>query len=542
MHGVAKGSWRAVLMISVAVAGSGYKSQLATGLTEEPAASKRAATQANIGNVASEVATGVGEVRKIASEGTGGPLFVFEEFHTSRVGQLQIAVMLLRLHDRHGLRIIGLEGHLQSVKPLDVNWFHTAGGSAASQVREDVALRLLAEGEISSAEFMAMAFADLDLHGLERGKEYAYTLDVEGSPATAYLLHIAEKKLSQSDIQKINDLIERKKEGEAVEYIMNADPWVRRQYEALKDPAVSVEALANQLREIRDKARDLRVEVDPKVKEELDNSLRFMDLASQRSATMTEHMLGLREWTPKSPTAMVIGAGHTDRVIRLLGERNVPFAIMTPKALNPEYANLSMDEFVRKNDREWSRTSLGTVGSLLNAQRKPPPFIGTVTAKSGASAYLAAKLIADAARGGKRVPADIRAQITGLPEFRLDWDSFRVDGHDVIYRGYMKQTSGVETEAWFRVGSADGGETSMTLEEKLLQRIVELGGDGNLPPRNPPLNSQATADKEGPGDGKRTVIIDGEPKVVVISRVGWRGLMVVAESQSTVNKIGRLSG
>ena len=66
-----------------------------------------------------DVARNVGTVGTLSDASNRGPVFVFEEFHTSRVGQLQIAVMLLRLHEKYGVHKIGLEGAMQSAGTLD---------------------------------------------------------------------------------------------------------------------------------------------------------------------------------------------------------------------------------------------------------------------------------------------------------------------------------------------------------------------------------------------------------------------------------------
>jgi hypothetical protein len=55
-------------------------------------------SKSDISLIAKKIAEEVGSVKNINLKGTKGPIFVFEEFHTSRVGQLQIAIMLLRLH------------------------------------------------------------------------------------------------------------------------------------------------------------------------------------------------------------------------------------------------------------------------------------------------------------------------------------------------------------------------------------------------------------------------------------------------------------
>src|SRR5262245_6616071 len=107
--------------------------------------SDSASLQETTAEIAASATQGVGNVQSAWSAGTKGTVFVIEEFHTSRVGRLQTGIMLLRLHDRYQTRRIGLEGAMQSAKPIDATWFHNAGGTQARIAREDVAVRMLAE-------------------------------------------------------------------------------------------------------------------------------------------------------------------------------------------------------------------------------------------------------------------------------------------------------------------------------------------------------------------------------------------------------------
>ena len=100
-----------------------------------------------IDKIAQEVAEGVGQVHQTNPEGTRGPVIIFEEFHTSRAGQLEIAIMLQRLHQRHNMKKIGLEGAIQATRPIDAAWFHSIGGPTAKQAREDIAVRMLAKAK-----------------------------------------------------------------------------------------------------------------------------------------------------------------------------------------------------------------------------------------------------------------------------------------------------------------------------------------------------------------------------------------------------------
>jgi len=487
-----------------------------------------------LGQIAKAIADGVGTVQDVDAKGDKGSVIVLEEYHTSRVGQLQDAVMLVRLHDRYGLSTVGLEGCVQSARALNATRFHAMGGPGAKDAREDVAVRMLAEGEISQAEFTTMVFPDVAVRGLEKAEEYQVRPQGEGSPAATYLLGIVEKKLTQSDIRKVNGLIQEGKKKEALDYMMNADPWVREQFEAMKNPGQSIGGMATRLRAIRDKAKEMGVAVEASTRQEMDSVLAFFEMAEKRSETMVGKIAELAGTEPGKVIAMVIGAGHSEQVTKLLRERGLSYALVRPIAFNPEYANLTTEQFDRKNDGKWARISPGTLGRLLNGQRKPPPTIERGTSDSYASAIFAAKVLAEAVRDGKRIPEDVREPLKDLPGAGIDWDSVKiVDGVDVVFSMRLQSVSGKEMQVWMRGGTVATSEDAKTLERKLLQSIADLGGGGNETPRNPPRGTEPTGSDEGPGDRKR-----GE---IVISRTGRRSLVAFAATQDKVMEIGRIS-
>ena len=216
------------------------------------------------------------------------------------------------------------------------------------------------------------------------------------------------------------------------------------------------------------------------------------------------------------------------------------YAQITPLGLNPEKGNLSIKQFELKNAGKWARTSPGTLGGLLNSNRKPPPVIGTASTKSYASMNLAAMLIAEAARSGTPVPDGIWNDISSLPEFRVDRGSFGRDGYDVIFMAWLKDTDGREREVWARVGTVDTSEQGKSVEEKLFQAIadldpdtnLDLDGGGKVPPHDPPPGSQR-AEEEGPGDGKRGKM--------VVNRISTKAVAVFAATKDEVTKVGRIS-
>ena len=317
---------------------------------------------------------------------------------------------------------------------------------------------------------MAMVYPDVAVRGLEKADEYEVKPQGEGSPTAIYLLGIAEKKLTQADIRRINELLgenpDEKKKEEALKYMMNADAWVREQFEAMKNPGTSIATMATRLRAIRDKANELGVEVEASTRRELETTLAFYDMAEQRSKTMVTKVAELTAAEPGSVIAMVIGAGHSEQVTKLLREQGLSYALVRPIAFNPEYANLSLEQFERKTNGKWARTSPGTLGQLLNGQRKPPPVIGTSSSDGYASAIFAAQVLAEAVRDGKRIPDDVRAQLAVLPGASMDWNSVKVvDDVDVLFSMRLQSVSGNEVCVWMRGNCNEEGRPEHDREE-----------------------------------------------------------------------------
>lgn len=487
----------------------------------------------SVQEIASVIVEGVGKISSVDDSGKKGQVIVFEEYHTSKTGQLQIATMLLRLHEQFGMRIIGLEGALKSNRPLDASWFHNLVPPDKARSKEDIALRLLTEGEINSAEFMAMVDDGIQVHGLEVPEEYNIELAADGNPTGAYLIGIAEKNLSQSDIIRINNLLKNGDNDSAFEIIRNSDPWVKNEFEWLANEGIfSLRDMVSRLKQVRSKARAKGVVVDQKIEDSFDNMLNFYEVADQRSDTMTRSIASLVKDHGEQPLSMIIGAAHSKEVREALENAGIAHAVLRPRDFNPELGSLSVDDFTRKSEGGLARIEEGTLGRLLNGLRKPKPILETTTAKSLGSAYYVVEIVSEAKRRGLVVPTDIKEELRDLPELEIDWDSFSNDGFDVTFRMWTRDINGKRIEVWTRAGTADSAEEAKTLEEKLLQRISDSGGNGKEPPK-PPTNS-TPAPESGPGNGRRGNI--------VISRIGRSSLAVFAESKQKVTEVGRISG
>jgi hypothetical protein len=526
-----------------------------TGTTETVSAR----VSIDVSSVANALAEGgVGNVVKKSSEGTKGTVIVFEEFHTSRIGQLEIATMLVRLHDKYGMKKIGLEGKVQTSPVLNPAWYRNAGGDAAQADRQDLAVRMVAEGEISSAELMAMQYPDVEVDGTEDADLYDQKLDVKGNPEVDYLIAIAEKSLGQDAIRKINGLITAKKSDAAFKLMMESDPWVKERYVALeKGDITSAEQFVANLRVLQTKADAVSATVSPESRQGLDRMISFYETASKRSDAMVRKTKELAASSGGAPVAMIIGAAHSDKVSELLAQQGLSYALIQPADLNPKNGSLTMAQYERKSKGLWARDAKGTLGHVLNTQRKPPPVLERTTAQSYASMNLAGMLIAQAARGGGPFPDGVLPQISNLPGLRVDKDSITRDGYDVLYRAWLKQDNGQEKEVWARVGTIahPAGPAPTTLEGRLLAATNDLkkkprsggggrnggrdgrgsaadGSDGNEPPDDLSPGARP-AENEGPRDVRK-----GD---LVISRTGRETLAVYASKREDVQKAGRIS-
>ena len=108
-----------------------------------------------------------------AFKGKGGtPVIVLEEFHNSRASQIQHAITLVRLYQRQRVRTLGLEGYLKERQELTVSGSRENGGVKLPLQNARVAIRFLAEGEISeAAKFMKLVFDDFELYPIETASQ-----------------------------------------------------------------------------------------------------------------------------------------------------------------------------------------------------------------------------------------------------------------------------------------------------------------------------------------------------------------------------------
>jgi hypothetical protein len=144
--------------------------------------------------IAEEVAADLGQVQTVVEGDSAGTIFALEERHDSRLVQVEIAMMLNRLYESHGLRTIGLEG-LAATESLDLSWGHWPSAYRPDQLitgREDVIVQMLRDGEISNAEMIGLIYSDVQIAGIEDAELYSIEMpDGAGTAPSTLLYNIA---------------------------------------------------------------------------------------------------------------------------------------------------------------------------------------------------------------------------------------------------------------------------------------------------------------------------------------------------------------
>lgn len=390
--------------------------------------------------IARTVCEGVGAARKVLKGTKGPPIMILEERHDSRAGQIQHAITLVRLHDRHGLKHIALEGYLKERPEIKTDWFTRAARELGEEDRDRVAVRLLQEGEISSAEFMILVYGDVSLHPIETIGEYSVELGEDATRAPLlYLLKIAQQSLRQehipklqefqADIGKIEGKEKHKKTTEMFDYILSADPWAQAKAKLLQDTdsirVMSAEKQLATMEEIDNRAKELSIEFEPDEKKAMEHNLRFLRERIAASKTMVLSVGEIADRQDASVVAMIIGAAHTEKICEMLSTSDRPFAVVTP---------LSLKEYEEKGDITWDMLerkykrlpiySEGFTEMLLKAfppsqQKKPEPVLSDSWLQAKAELYLFTERIAGGVLGPPNPPGG------GRPPYGFGDDDFK---------------------------------------------------------------------------------------------------------------------
>jgi hypothetical protein len=352
--------------------------------------------------MADDIGVEMGKRRLTFDGNSSAKMVIFEEIHTSRSGQVEIAIMLNRLYHRYGVRHLALEGAVENKDQLNTKWFYSLSDG---KIRNDVALRLFKEGEVNAAEFIAMVYKDFQLHSVEKKDEYSVDISNEAERAPRlYLFAIAAKLLTPAQIREANSMISQNKKDEAAEYIMNANPWTSERYKLLKNTdlsSLSLKSFTTLANELETKAKEVKADVRQYEKDFKDYK-RFFITAEKRNDTMVKKAISVAQKSPKAPIVILTGALHTEGLTNLLKAKGISYAVVSPNSLGAKdkKGDLAYDGPYRRKLESRSIDPSGGLGSFLDGRRKPPPVLDTPWFDAKARIMYAATVIARTCTGG----------------------------------------------------------------------------------------------------------------------------------------------
>lgn len=457
----------------------------------------------SVKEIARQISSDLGIVSRL-QEGDVGQIVIFEERHNSILAQIEIAHMLLRLHKNYQMKHVGLEGAFASDGQLTPGWIE----NLSSTSKLETLAMLLAQGEINSAEFITLAFPDVAITGIDDRDRYDAELRNEDAlTGLYYLISLAEAKASDSQIDQFNELTKQKKKKEAIGVLFQNDPWVKQKYDEMNraNGSKSAEAMVRMLTEIENEATQRRITIDGELVSSMKRLQEFFKAVSQRSDTMAREATALARKTPDFPISIVIGAAHTERIVKLLQQTGHSLIVIKPKALTKERTsgNLAEDAFRRKADGR-SVDSKGYLGAFLDGRtsRKPVPIVNALWFQSKAELHFATveliRAIADEGPAPTSMP-----QLDRLNNVKITMPSIEVIGDEVVFQAQVKDQKGGWKDIWARAARCRDCNAEDPIQKRIDSLLAEAnGGDGGKGPNNKEGssgNEDGNSEKQGSG-------------------------------------------
>jgi len=259
------------------------------------------------------------------------PVVIVEESHDSLAIQIQSAITLVRLHEKYGMKDIALEGYLKERPKIDTQWFDDATKGLEFLSKAGVAVSLLKEGEINSAEFMKLVYDDVELHPIEIKDEYEMKFD------------------SKKILQALNSYL-----GKISQKSSGNRKWAQNKIKALSDKKAiktrSIEENLNIAKAIKERAEKLSLKFSKGDRQAMVNYLDFLRKRKEADKTLFKLAEEVAEQEDISIVAMIVGGAHTEGISEMLEESHRPFAVVTPLALKnlDERGLLPWEMFERK--------------------------------------------------------------------------------------------------------------------------------------------------------------------------------------------------
>jgi hypothetical protein len=399
------------------------------GITIPPPRSSFTIQPGPVSQIGFAIAKDVGKVVAAGQGKSNVSVVVFEERHTSRVAQMEMALMLLRLQRLYGLQLISLEGAMVSDGKLPTAWFtNSADNAETKRSRQAATYQLLRDGEISAAEFISLVRPQVQVRGNEQ-KDLYLIEPPSGSPLVMRLLNIAQHLLTPSQVREANRLASIRKDKELVDFLLDSNNWVKDIFQKYSnESAAAAEELVALIETVKSKTAELSLIVDPKEESQLNQLKDFFCAASIRTKIMVENTLAMMNQNSAVPVTLNIGAAHTEKAVELLKAAGVSYVVISPLSLanGSRAADLMTKAFQRKQNLG-SVDVAGLLGAMLDGRKKPPVVTGKQWYQSKSEIFSVCRLLATAASsGGWPLTDDLKEQLQHFPSIKIDVNSMKI--------------------------------------------------------------------------------------------------------------------
>jgi hypothetical protein len=316
----------------------------------------------------------------------GQPIFIFEESHDSVVTNLLEAVGLVRLHNRYNVHAVGLEGF---IKPGTF--------SRVQPVDRERALASIGAGDISSAEFLYLAYADVAVYAVENAGEWL-TQPPSVDTAVAKILNaialksftdkLASGGISADDKAEFNRLVTTKDASGLRKFLFSKDSFVASDVKQLSSSTpMSNDDEIKFFQELSNQARVAGADVASS-SATLNAYISFLQKRRQASDTMSGTVVPIAD---KSPIAMVIGSAHTSDVLRTFDAQKRPAVVFTCTA---SFAGIAEKNYTQSQmDRKYARQLPGdgfidsSLREVFGGNVKPQPVVNTPSYEAKSELY-----------------------------------------------------------------------------------------------------------------------------------------------------------